>query len=286
MKQLPDGMQEHLDGRATTLCWCWKVERRDGLVQGFTDHDRALAFDGVTYEAMAGFTASELQESVGLSVDNLEVQGAVTSDRLSEADLQAGLYDDAQVEIYRVNWSNTEQRVLMRSGSLGEVRRSDRSFVAEVRGLSHYLQQPQGRLFQYACDADLGDTKCGIALTDPLYRGSGSVTAVVNARRFNVTGFSDFATQWFERGQLQFESGLNAGNAFQVRRHDVIVDLVVVELWSAPARDVMVDDTVTITAGCDKVLATCRDKFSNVANYRGFPHIPGNDFVTAYARQG
>ncbi len=286
MKELPEGMQEHLNSGATTLCWCWKMERRDGLVQGFTDHDRALAFDGVIYEAMAGFTASELQESVGLSVDNLEVQGAVTSDRLSEADLQAGLYDDAQVEIYRVNWSNTEQRILMRSGSLGEVRRSDRSFVAEVRGLSHYLQQPQGRLFQYACDADLGDVKCGIDLTGPAYRGVGTIAAVVNARRFNVTGFSEFATQWFERGQLQFESGLNAGIAFEVRRHDVIVELVVVELWSAPTRDVVVGDAITLTAGCDKVLATCRDKFSNVANYRGFPHIPGNDFVTAYARQG
>ncbi|MEM9359869.1 MAG: DUF2163 domain-containing protein [Pseudomonadota bacterium] len=286
MKQLPEGMQEHLDGGATTLCWCWKVERKDGLVQGFTDHDRAVGFDGVVYEAMAGFTASELQETVGLSVDNLEVQGAVTSDRLNEADLLAGLYDDAQVEIYRVNWSDTDQRVLMRCGSLGEVRRSDRSFVAEVRGLSHYLQQPQGRLFQYACDADLGDAQCGIVLTDPLYRGSGAVTAVVNARRFNVSGFSEFATQWFERGQLQFDGGLNAGSAFEVRRHDAIVDLVVVELWSAPARDVVVGDAVTMTAGCDKVLPTCRDKFANVANYRGFPHIPGNDFVTAYARQG
>ncbi|MEM7748309.1 MAG: DUF2163 domain-containing protein [Pseudomonadota bacterium] len=286
MKQLPEGMQEHLDGGATTLCWCWKVERRDGLVQGFTDHDRAVGFDGVVYEAMAGFTASELQETVGLSVDNLEVQGAVTSDRLSEADLLAGLYDDAQVEIYRVNWSDTDQRVLMRCGSLGEVRRSDRSFVAEVRGLSHYLQQPQGRLFQYACDADLGDAQCGIALTDPLYRGSGAVTAVVNARRFNVSGFSEFATQWFERGQLRFDGGLNAGSAFEVRRHEAIVDLVVVELWSAPARDVVVGDAVSMTAGCDKVLPTCRDKFANVANYRGFPHIPGNDFVTAYARQG
>ena len=286
MKLLPQGMQDHLDTGATTLCWCWKLVRQDGVTQGFTDHDRKLEFDGVAFEATSGFTASELQESIGLSVDNLDVQGAITSDHLSEADLQAGLYDDARVEIYRVNWQNTDQRVLMRSGSLGEVRRSDQSFVAEVRGLSHYLQQPQGRLYQYACDADIGDTRCGIDLTDARFRGSGTVSALINPRRFNVEGFSAFEGQWFQRGELVFDSGLNVGGLFEIRQHQLIVDTTVVELWREPARDVEIGDTITMTAGCDKVLATCRDKFSNVANYRGFPQMPGNDFVTAYARLG
>ena len=285
MKQLPEGMQDHLDSGATTLCWCWKLARKDGVLQGFTDHDLSVTFDGLTYEATSGFTASELHDSIGLSVDNLDVQGAITSDRLSEGDLLAGLYDDAEVEIYRVNWHQPAQRILMRSGSLGEVRRTEQSFVAEVRGLSHYLQQVQGRLYQYACDADLGDTRCGIDLSDASYRGSGVVSAVINERRFNVAGFDAFDPQWFQRGALTFNSGLNSGARHEVRQHSVIVDTVVVELWREPARDVAVGDAIVMTAGCDKVLATCRDKFANVTNYRGFPHMPGNDYLTAYARE-
>lgn len=284
MKQLPQGMQDHLDGGATTLCWCWKLERRDGMTQGFTDHDRALVFDGVNYQATSGFTASELKDSIGLSVDNLDVQGAIASDHLSEADLLAGHYDDAHVEIYRVNWQDTEQRVLMRAGSLGEVRRSDRSFVAEVRGISHYLQQPQGRLYQYSCDADLGDRRCGVDLENSRHRGSGQVTAVINRRRFNVAGFEAFDPHWFQRGVLTFETGFNVGARYEIRQHDVIVDTIIIELWREPARDVEVGDRLTMTAGCDKVLATCHDKFSNVVNYRGFPHMPGNDYLIAYAR--
>ena len=285
MKQLPEGMQDHLDSGATTLCWCWKLARKDGVLQGFTDHDLSVTFDGLTYEATSGFTASELHDSIGLSVDNLDVQGAITSDRLSEGDLLAGLYDDAEVEIYRVNWQQPAQRILMRSGSLGEVRRTEQSFVAEVRGLSHYLQQVQGRLYQYACDADLGDTRCGIDLSDASYRGSGVVSAVINERRFNVAGFDAFNQQWFQRGALTFNSGLNSRARHEVRQHSVIVDTVVVELWREPARDVAVGDAIVMTAGCDKVLATCRDKFANVTNYRGFPHMPGNDYLPAYARE-
>ncbi len=38
--------------------------------------------------------------------------------------------------------------------------------------------------------------------------------------------------------------------------------------------------------GCDKRLATCRGRFGNVLNFRGFPTIPGDDFLTAYPRDG
>jgi uncharacterized phage protein (TIGR02218 family) len=113
MKILPAGLQAHLDSDATTLAWCWRLTRRDGVKLGFTDHDRDVAFDGTTFEAAAGFTASEITDSVGLSVDNLEVESALSSDRLSEDDLAAGLYDDARVEIFRVNWQAPEQRILL-----------------------------------------------------------------------------------------------------------------------------------------------------------------------------
>jgi uncharacterized phage protein (TIGR02218 family) len=45
-------------------------------------------------------------------------------------------------------------------------------------------------------------------------------------------------------------------------------------------------DTFAITAGCDKRFATCVEKFANADNFRGFPHMPGNDFITGYPTRG
>ena len=90
MKTLPSGFQAHLDSGATTLCWCWRITRRTSERLGFTDHDRDLVFDGTTFEAATGFSASEIRSSVGLGVDNLEVQSALVSSRLSETSLAAG----------------------------------------------------------------------------------------------------------------------------------------------------------------------------------------------------
>lgn len=285
MKQISTELQAHLDSGTTTLCWCWRLTRRDSVQLGFTDHDRDITFDGTLFEAAAGFTASEMRESVGLSVDNLEVGSALSSERLSEADLAAGIYDDARVEIFRVNWAAPEQRALMRSGSLGEVRHAGLAFTAEVRGLSHYLQQPKGRLYQFTCDADLGDDRCKVMLSDPAMRGEGTIASVVSERRFTASGLGDHADDWFSRGLLTFTSGAAQGQSIEVRTHSKVAEVVSMELWAAVRAPLVAGQSFVVTAGCDKHLATCRAKFENVGNFRGFPHMPGNDFVTAFARK-
>jgi uncharacterized phage protein (TIGR02218 family) len=281
MRVLSAGLQEHLDTGATTLCWCWRVTRNDGIAFGFTDHDRDLVFDGTSFEASTGFTGTEISGAVGLNVDTLDVEGALKSERLSEADLAAGLYDNALIEIYRINWQNPEQRVLMRYGNLGEVARGRQHFRAEIRGLAHELQQPKGRIVQYACDADLGDQRCKVDLDQPAFRSDGGVVASLGAspRMFVASGLDAYANDWFTRGLITWLSGANEGRKAEVRLHSKAGDAVTIELWQRPAEPIAEGDTFRIVAGCDKQFATCRAKFANVPNFRGFPHVPGNDFL-------
>jgi uncharacterized phage protein (TIGR02218 family) len=284
MKQLPDGMQAHLDSGATTLCWCWRLSRLDGVSYGFTDHDRDLQFDGTLFEAASGFSATELSAGVGLSTDNLEAEGALMSNKLNEDELAQGRFDDAQVEIFRVNWAEPEQRLLMNSGSLGEVKRSENSFNVEVRGLSHYLQQPRGRLIQYGCDATLGDQRCTVDVgVGSSFRVSGSVVDVQSRHAFTVVGFDGFLSGWFARGSIIWQSGNNTSDSMEIKQHRVLENgEVFFELWQDMAFDIVGGDTFVAVAGCDKQFSTCRDKFSNQVNFRGFPHVPGNDFIVSY----
>jgi len=286
MKTLATGLQAHLDAGATTLCWCWRLTRSDGVKLGFTDHDRDLVFDGTTFEADSGFTASEIASSVGLSVDNMEAEGALQSGHLSEVDLAKGLYDNAVVEVWRVNWADVAERVLMRQGNLGEVALNDGAFLAEVRGLAHALGQDQGRVYQGQCDADLGDARCGVDLDNASYKGSGTVASTITGASFTATGLGGFDAGWFTRGFLEWDTGNNAGQKTEVKLHTKSGSAVTLALWQTPAAGIAGGDTFTIRAGCDKQFTTCKDKFSNVANFRGFPHIPGNDFVIENAKAG
>jgi uncharacterized phage protein (TIGR02218 family) len=283
MKKLPSALQAHLDGGATTLCWCWRVTLGDGSVLGFTDHDCDVALDGTIFEAASGFTATEIQSSLGLAVDNLEVDSALSSAKISANDLKAGRYDDAAVEIWRVNWADPAQRVLIRKGNIGEVRRGELAFSAEIRGLAHRLNQAEGRTYQRLCDADLGDGRCGIDLDDPAFKGSGTVVSATDGRIIVASGLGSFAEDWFTFGRLAWMSGANAGTAVEVRRHAKSSSAVSLVLWQAAPLPVQAGDTFDITAGCDKTFATCTAKFANTDNFRGFPHMPGNDFAFSYA---
>lgn len=288
MRVLSAGLQDHLDTGVTTLCWCWRITRNDGVAFGFTDHDRNLSFDGTSFEASTGFTGTEISGAVGLNVDTLDVEGALKSERLNEADLVAGLYDNALIEIYRVNWQEPEQRVLMRYGNLGEVARGQHHFKAEIRGLAHELQQPKGRIVQFGCDADLGDQRCKIDLNVPAYASDDGVVASAGAspRLFGVSGLDVYDNNWFTRGLITWLSGANEGRKAEVKVHSKGAGGVTIELWQRTAEPIAEGDNFRIVAGCDKQFATCRAKFNNVPNFRGFPHVPGNDFMLSVASRG
>lgn len=286
MRTIDTGLAAHLAGGVTTLCRCWRLTRSDAAVLGFTDHDRTLAFDGVTYEPETGLDASEDTSATGFAVGGLEATGALSSDRLDAGDLAAGLYDNAEVAVFLVNWTTPAERHLLRVGHIGEVTREDGAFRAEIRGLAAALDQPNGRVFRPACDADLGDVRCGVDLDDPAYRGEGTIVAADGRRRFTANGLGAFAAGWFERGRLVWTSGDNTGRAIEVRAHRVTGGDALIELWQPTHFDIGAGDEFTVTAGCDKRFETCVAKFANAVNFRGFPHMPGNDFALSYARAG
>lgn len=285
MREVPEPLATHLASGATTLCRCWRITRRDLVVQGFTDHDEDLVFDGTTFRAGTGFEGTEIEARLGFAVTGTELQGALSSETLSENDLAAGRYDDAKIELFLVDWSNPENRILLRAGNLGEVRREDSAFSAEVRGIAGRLDEEKGRIFAASCDADLGDPRCTIDLDDPSFRGEGSILALEGASIFLGEGLDGFAGGWFTQGRLQWTSGANAGLAIEVKEHRIDSGAHF-SLWQTMPEPLAVGDAFVVTAGCDKRFETCTGKFANALNFRGFPHLPGNDFVVAYAVPG
>jgi uncharacterized phage protein (TIGR02218 family) len=253
MRTLPDALAAHLAGEATTTCHCWRVTRRDGQVLGFTEHDRDLVFAGTTFQAASGFAASEADSAAGLAASAEEVSGGFSSAAISEQDLATGRFDGARVELFLVNWADPEQHLLLNLREIGEVVRAGGQFRAELRSLAHKLNQPQGRVYTRRCDATLGDARCGVNL-DP-WRSHGAIVSNDGGMTLRLSGMGSLSSGFFDRGRLQLADGTQAD----------------------------IGAAVTVTAGCDKSFSTCRNRFDNHLNFRGFPHMPGSDFAYSYA---
>ncbi|MBU6372787.1 MAG: DUF2163 domain-containing protein [Alphaproteobacteria bacterium] len=182
------------------------LRRRDGVTLGFTDQETTLVVDGVPH-APAPIALADGVATFGVEDLPPVVTGVLDDDALSAVDLDAGLWDGADVRVRRVDLEDPSVSVIVMVGRLGAVRRGDGVFEAEIEGPKAALARPIGRVFARTCDADLGDARCGVDLTAPA----------------------------------------NAG------------------------------------AVCDKTLLTCRTRFGNAVNFRGFPHMIGPDVLVRAA---
>jgi len=287
MRTIPEDLSAHLASGATKLCRCWRLSRKDGVVLGFTDHDRDIWFDGVTFQASTGLDAAALHQTTGLSVDNSTAIGALSAFGLDENDIRAGVYDGAEVLSWLVNWSTPSQRILQFRGTIGEIRRSGRFFEAELRGLSENLNQPVGRAYHKNCSAVLGDGRCRFDVNQPGYFTETTLESITPNGVFSFLGTSSFDERWFAKGVLKMLSGPAVGQSGIIRRDRMVSDVRQIELWQELTVSPNAGDLVRLEAGCDRRADSCRLKFHNFLNFRGFPHIPGEDWaMTTPTRSG
>lgn len=273
-----------LETGSTTLCRCFRLTRADGTLMGFTDHDDDVIFDGLTHLAGAALTATEASSKLGLAPDEMEASGALSDDAITEADVAAGVYDGAAVEVWDVNWSNTAVRKLLGRYTIGEVERGGLGFRAELRSRAASLDRAEGRVHTTLCDVRrLGDHRCRLDLTN--WRGVGTVVRS-NRLEVVVSGLDGFATGYFDRGIIDWTGGSNQGGSVDVRvsaRSGVETTL---SLWRNPAHEIEVGDTLTVTAGCDRTAKTCRERFDNYLEFRGFDKMPGPAFLSERGTEG
>ncbi|MCF6301936.1 MAG: DUF2163 domain-containing protein [Devosiaceae bacterium] len=217
-------------------------------------------------------------------VDTSEVQGILHSEAISEQDIELGRYRGAVVKTYRVNWSDVSMRELLRKDTIGEIVREDGLYRAELRSQQQAMNVPQGRYYQSICDVWVGDPKCGIDVDHALFSASATILTVVNRFCIEVTGLSGFSSNWFTHGRLKWTSGVRLKLFDDVQNH-TLSGSVATMCFAEPVGDwVEIGDEFIVKVGCDRRFSTCGDRFSNRANFQGFPHIPGNDFLLSYPK--
>lgn len=274
-------LSAHLQTGTTTLCQCWLISRADGVEMGFTDHDMPLHFDGHLFRADAGLNASALAQATGLSVDNAEAMGALSDDSIREDEIEQGRFDGAEVRSWRVNWADITQRVLQFRGTIGELRRNDNVFHAELRGLTEALNRPVGRVYQKPCTAVLGDNDCRFNLDDPTFSTTLAIDEIEDRRKFVWPLMPEFEEGFFTRGRLEILDGPAEGLWGMIKQDRNIGVHRHIEIWEPIRGAIDVGTHLRIIAGCDKRRQTCSLKFNNLVNFQGFPDLPGEDWIVA-----
>lgn len=282
MKSLSVALAAHYQQDTTTLATCAKATLRNGTVLGYTGHISELTISALLYVPGLIDNPSAVQSTAGTDVDNLELLGVFEPGVISPADIDAGLWDFAALEFFRVNYLDlTMGTDPLRKGTLGEVRHGKTQFSADLMGMAQRLTQRVGRIIMPTCDVELGDAKCkkdlgaftnGIVAT--------TVTSVTSRRVFAASALT-MADGWFENGTITFTGGANTGLAREVKTSLATGALEMQESFPYP---VVSGDAISAKVGCLKRFTQdCRDKFSNTINFHGYHLVPGQDQLSKTA---
>ncbi len=267
-------MTPWLQGELTTLAFCWRLDRRDGVTLGFTSHDRDMIIDGLPYRAAPGMLPSAISVSDGFDVDTLDITGALSDASIRDVDLAAGRWDGAALRLFATDWADPARRVLpLTRGELGDVEIRDSRFTAELRGPTALLERPAVELTSPECRAELGDRRCRVDMAGRRHMARIVTFSGPSDITIDTAGEGDYAY-----GRLRWIDGPNSGLTSAIRSGAGVV----IQLREPPPFAAHNGDYIEISEGCDKAFETCRDRFANSINFRGEPHLAGNDLLTRY----
>lgn len=191
LRDIPSELQNHLSDDSTTMANCWKVTRNDGVVFRFTDCDVEVQLSDGIYTPISSGSASAIENTADLSTANLTITQILDSEYITIDDINAGLFDGARISIYWVNYKDPGQGIItLFVGFFGEITmRDDNDFDVELKSISTKLEQTVVRQYTQQCDAELGDSRCGVS--GELYTVSGEITSVVSNKKFKCMSVTD-----------------------------------------------------------------------------------------------
>jgi uncharacterized phage protein (TIGR02218 family) len=279
VRTIPVAVQSAINTRAFAECTLWTITRRDAVVFRFTDWDRDLTYDGNVYGSAISYTKSADASMAGLAPANADINGILDSSAITEADLIAGLWDYAEVEVSRVNpFLLSDGPYATTRTHIGQVSTDSPSFTAELLGLAKALDKNVGRVITATCPVTLGDSECTKDLT--AFTFTGTLDAVDASGLVLTDAVRTEATDYFKFGKITMTSGLSNGYSMDIKAS---TSAGVITLFLPLPFGVTAGDNYSIVAGCDKLKATCKDKFANLDNFRGFPDAPTQEKVVNHA---
>jgi uncharacterized phage protein (TIGR02218 family) len=252
-----------------------------------TDHDQDVVFSSNTYARDKSLAVAAITSSANNGIQATNCNVIFSDTGISEVDIARGVYDKAVIEFSVVDYEYpTYGKLILLTGILSTITVTNRKKGQfEIRGLLTRGDTRIGEYYSAQCRADLGDSRCQVALA--AFTTTGTVNVIDTQSKLRATLVGDPANGFYTHGVITFTSGDNDGISMEVLNQFAYgggQDSLYLSLRFP--FDIQVGDTFELVAGCDKTLSTCRVKFSNIANFRGEPFVPGPDFITDFLQTG
>lgn len=285
MLDLHPSLVAAIQSQSAFLATCWTITRQDGVISRFTDADRDVVINGLTYSASTGFSRTASENTVDGTPQNLDIESFFSSSGITQHDLRTGLYQMARVVIFLVNrldlpssLPSNKTRVIGRCIIAGSEFDSLQVKI-KLQSVSALLNNTVGLELTELCGHDFCDvgsnpySRC--TLSASTYQTNGSVVLVPNQKRIFRWNISTKPEGEYDKGLVEFLSGENQGFKSRVQYYSAANQEFA--LYDVTPYPIAVGDNIRALSGCLKTKENCRDRYNNIINFGGAPDLPGND---------
>ena len=240
------------------------------------DSDLVADDDGLTYESIPYLETSSVYSTADGTIDNQKIFSNWLEDKIDLDMIYAGEYDDAEIQIGWIGYDQASpERMVLFNGLVGEISFDDTGANIEGMGITTRLESSVGRSYTAKDPFTFGDARW--QLNAGSFTKTGAVDYILSQRyKFKVTGdVTSEVDGYYSYGLLTWTSGLNAGVQSEVKVHTVAGGTIGTsfELLFPTPYTITIGDTFSTVAGYDGSIDQCKNKFNNVVNFGGFPHI-------------
>jgi uncharacterized phage protein (TIGR02218 family) len=249
------------DGQPVTL---YEFSRDDTHFYRYTNADKNIDLGGHVWLQHA---ISDSGLSIGAG-DSMDVTLPATN---PVALLFRGIPPSSPVRIRIHRWHVGDTQGEFRTVWIGTVREVKREAIDRARLITASLASTFTRTglrltWGRACPYSLYDHNCTVSAQRV---GVAAVVTELDGTSITATYPGELPADWFSGGYVEWvidgvkeRRGLRAQEGYKVG------------LFGG-SQGFSVGQAVTLFPGCDRTIATCNNKFNNVLNYGGQPHMPG-----------
>ena len=237
----------------------------------FTNHDEDIIFKNNRYISNSLLKKKSIKQTIDINFDSSYISFQIDNLSILYSDIINGKYDYMEITISIINYNNLESAFTIQTGNLGKIEYRDNCFYSTINSIKQKLSCNSNHIYSSNCRNLFCDSRCKLNINN----FSTDINITNNENPYMLILDNNIESDYYTNGHLILLESPYKNIRYSIKSHYnnklyLYNPISITEYLPIKAR---------IFLNCSKTFKACKEKFNNIINFAGEPHVPGNSQI-------